>query len=68
MDLRSGTLREFNAATYQATVHLDGSRQTSCAVPVSRAIPQAELVAGRHVGILEFWEGDPTARVVAAVW
>ena len=68
MDLKKGTIRAFNAGTYKARVQVFGSRQTDHEINVSRAIPEAELLAGRSVGILEFWPGDPTAAVVAAVW
>ncbi|MHB1414653.1 MAG: hypothetical protein ACYC1C_05310 [Chloroflexota bacterium] len=68
MDVKHGQLRSFNAGSYEAEVHVTGSRQGSIIVPVSRAIPAVEMVAGRNVGILEFWPGDPRAAVVAAVW
>lgn len=68
MDVKKGTLRAFNAGTYKAQVQIFGSRQTQAEISVSRAIPADQLIAGRHVGLLEFWPGDPTAVVVAAVW
>jgi hypothetical protein len=68
LELKRGTLRAFNAETYKARVQVFGSRQTDAELSVSRAIPEEELLTGRSVGIMEFWPGDPTAAVVAAVW
>lgn len=63
-----GIVRSFDGTAYQATIQLVGSRQTSLTVPVSKAIPQAEMVAGRQCALLEFWPNDPLASVVVAVW
>ncbi len=63
-----GVLRQFDAGTYQATVQIDGSRQTALVVPVSRSIGAGEMVAGRSCAVLQFSPGDPAAAVVVAVW
>lgn len=68
MTVLRGLLRAFDAGNYEATVQVDGSRHSSITVPVSRAIPAAEMAAGRKVGILQFWPNDPAAAVVVAVW
>jgi hypothetical protein len=68
MTVLRGLLRAFDSGTYQATVQVDGSRHAAITVPVSKAIPAAEMAAGRKVGILQFWPNDPSAAVVVAVW
>lgn len=48
-----GTLKAFDSATYKATVQVDGSIATFLTgVPVSRAIPSAEMIADRTVAVL----------------
>jgi hypothetical protein len=37
-------------------------------VPVSRAIPSGEMVAGRRVAVLFFDPSNPKDAVVCAVW
>ncbi len=68
MTVLHGLVRAFDAGTYRATVQVDGSRQTAISVPVSKGVPSAEMVAGRHCAILQFWPGDPEAAVLVAVW
>jgi len=64
-----GTLKSFNSGTYKARITLTGSLQMSLDnVPVSRAIPSAELVAGRKVALLLLDETKATDAVVVAVW
>jgi hypothetical protein len=64
-----GTLKAFSSGTYKARVTLTGSLQMSLDnVPVSRAIPSAELVAGRKVALLLLDETKATDAVVVAVW
>ena len=64
-----GTLRAFVAGTYLARVTLTGSLQMGISdVPVSRAIPSAEMVAGRKVAVLLLDESKATDAVVIAVW
>ncbi len=64
-----GTLKAFTAATYLARVTMTGSLAMSLDnVPVSRAIPSAEMVAGRKVGVWLVDEAKATDAVVIAVW
>jgi len=66
---RRGTLVSFNSTTYRATVRPDGSGAQALAdLPVSRAIPAAEMVAGRRVGLDPGDAFDPDELVVIAVW
>ena len=62
----NGTLKAFDAATYKATVQLDGSLGTYLTnVPVARAIPSAEMVAGRTVALLFFAPDSPDAALLS---
>jgi hypothetical protein len=64
-----GLLIAFDSATYRATVRLDASPGQSLAeLPVSRAIPAAELVAGRRVLLDAGEPHNPEEIVVIAVW
>jgi len=64
-----GTLKAFNSGTYKARVTVTGSLQMSLDnLPVSRAIPTAEMVAGRKVALLLLDETKATDAVVVAVW
>ena len=68
-EVRSGTLRAFDAGTYKARVTLTGSLQMGLSnVPVSRGIPSGELVAGRKVAVLLFDPTKGTDAVVVAVY
>jgi hypothetical protein len=67
--LLPGTLRAFSAGTYKARVTLTGSLQMGVDdLPVSRAIPSGEMVAGRKVAVLLLDETKATDGVVVAVW
>ncbi len=69
MPIRKATVKAFDAATYTATVQLDGSIATYLkAVPVSKAIPAAELTAGRTVAVLFFDPNNPDDALVTGVW
>ena len=64
-----GTLKSFNSGTYKARVTRTGSLQMSLDnVPVSRAIPSAEMVAGRKVALILLDETKATDAVVVAVY
>ena len=68
-ELHSGVLKGFNSATYVATVQLTGSLTLWLAsVPTSRAIPSAEMVAGRKVAVLLFDPTNPADAVITAVY
>ncbi len=63
------TLKSFNSGTYKARITLTGSLQMSLDnVPVSRAIPSGEMVAGRKVALVLLDETKATDAVVVAVW
>jgi hypothetical protein len=67
--IRKATVRAFDPTTYTATVQLDGSLATYLtAVPVSRAIPVAELTAGRTAAVLFFDPNNPDDAMVTGVW
>ncbi len=69
MQVRRATLKSFNAAAYTATVQEAGSLSVFLTgVPVSRAIPAAEMVAGRACALLLFDEANPQDAVVCAVY
>lgn len=64
-----GTLVSFDSGAHRATVRPDGSGAQSLAnLPVSRAIPVAEMVAGRRVVLDAGAALDPDELVVIAVW
>ncbi len=53
-----GTLVSFNSGTFLASVRLTGSgAQAMASLPVSRAIPAAEMVNGRIVVGHAIWAG-----------
>ncbi len=67
--IRKGTLKSFDNPTYKATVQLDGSIATFLtAVPVSRAIPSAELIDGRTAAVLFFSPDNPDDAMVTGVF
>jgi hypothetical protein len=69
MEIRRGTLRDFDAGTYVATIAMAGSLSVWLdGVPVSRAIADAEMVAGRSVAVLFFDASNHKDAVVCAVW
>jgi len=69
MEIRRGILQSFDDGTYLATVAMTGSLSVWLeGVPVSRAIPDAEMVTGRHVAVLFFDAANPNDAVICAVW
>ena len=68
MDIARGILAGFDSGTYLAAVRLDGSgAQALSGVPVSRAIPSAEMVTGRSVLVHFSTARSATAATVIAV-
>jgi hypothetical protein len=68
MEMRRATLRAFDAVAYRASVQIVGSRSAFLdAVPVSRAIPAAEMVAGRDCVLVLFEPTDPTDCMVLGI-
>ena len=64
-----GVLRAFDSGTYKARVTLSGSLHKSLSdVPTSRAIPSAEMQAGRKVIVLILDATKATDAVVIAVY
>ena len=69
MTIYRGILAAWDATGFLATVRLDGSpAQSLPALRTSRAIPSAEMVAGRRVLLDTGDHGDPADYVVTAVW
>lgn len=69
MTLRKGTLKDFDAATYTATVQLEGSLTVWLAgLVVARNIAASEMVVGRRCAVAFFSESDPQDGVVIAVY
>lgn len=67
--IQKAILKSFNAVSHTATIQLAGSLSVWLdAVPVSRAIPDAEMTAGRSLGLLLFDPGNPQDAVITAVW
>jgi hypothetical protein len=67
-DLLRAVLRGFAAGPYTASVQIVGSRSAYLDdVPVSRAIPAAELVPGRDCVVLFFESTDPADAMLIAV-
>jgi len=68
-NVHPGTLRAFDSGTYKARVTLTGSIMMSMSnVPVSRAIPSAEMTAGRKVVVFLTDPTKATDAVVVAVY
>ncbi len=66
--VKKGILKAFDAGTYTATIQLDGSLATYLTgIPVSRAIPAAEMLTGRTVALLLFSPDNPDDVIVAGV-
>ena len=64
-----GTLKAFDSAAYKATVQVDGSiGHFLTGVPVSRAIPSAEMVAGRTVAVVFFAPDNPDDAIITGVF
>lgn len=63
-----GTLVAFDLATFTATIRFDASAaQSATGLPVSRALPSAEMVPGRRVLVAASDSNDPGEMVVIAV-
>jgi hypothetical protein len=61
-------LKSFDAGTYRATVQIEGSRSAfASSVPVSRAIPSAEMVAGRACVVVFLNPEDATDSMLLGV-
>ena len=67
--LLKGTLKAFDSGSYKATIQVDGSiAYFLSGVPVSRAIPSAEMVTGRTVAVLFFSPDNPDDAMVTGVF
>jgi hypothetical protein len=67
--LRRGVLRAFDSGAYIATVEMADSVSAWLAgIAVSRALPAAELVAGRKVAVAFFDAANPGDAVLFAIW
>jgi len=67
--IQKAVLKSFDATSHTATIQLAGSLSVWLdAVPVSRAIPNAEMTAGRSLALLLFDPGNPEDAVIVAVW
>jgi hypothetical protein len=67
-ELLRGVLKAFDAASYRATLQLEGSRSSFAAnVPVSRGIPPAQLVPGRVCVVVFLNPEDATDAMVLGV-
>ena len=67
--MKKGILRAFDAGSYTASVELLGSRRLFLTgLAVSRGLPDAEMVAGRMVGVAFFDDSNPADAVVIAVY
>ena len=63
-----GRLVRFDAAAWQAVVRLDGSASMELTgVAVSRALPAAEMVAGRTVLVETGEASDPAEAILIAI-
>ncbi|MFQ5873021.1 MAG: hypothetical protein ACE5JL_04380 [Dehalococcoidia bacterium] len=69
MQTRKGVVKDFDSATYLATIQISGSLSVWLeGVPVARNIPSAEMVVGRNCALLFFDPGNPKDAVVVAVY
>ena len=69
MEIKRGVLQSFDSGTYLATVSMAGSLSVWLeALPVSRAIADTAMVAGRNVAVIFFDASNPNDAVVCAVW
>lgn len=67
--IKKGILKAWDSVNYKADVQLVGSLSVWLEnIPVSRAIPTVEMVAGRSVAVLFLDPGNPADAVVLAVW
>ena len=63
-----GRLVRFDGTTWRAVVRLDGSASMELTgVAVSRALPAAEMVAGRTVLVETGEAGNPAEAILTAV-
>ena len=69
MEIKRGILQDFDSGDYLATVAVTGSLSVWLdGVPVSRAIPDTEMIAGRNVAVIFFDTSNHKDAVVCAVW
>jgi len=67
--IKKAILKSFDANSYTATVQVAGSLSSWLEdVPVSRAIPAAEMIAGRACALLLHDPSNPRDSVIVAVW
>jgi hypothetical protein len=66
--IHRAVLKSFDATTYHATVQIEGSRSSFASnVPVSRAIPAGEMVAGRACVVVFLNPEDATDSMLLGV-
>ena len=69
MVVEPAELIAYDSTNHLATVRLEASLSSVLpAVPVSRAIPAVEMVAGRRVALTTFATSDPTDAMVVGVY
>ena len=69
MQLKRGTLRDFDGGSYTATVEMAGSIAVWLSgLAVARNIASGELTAGRKVAVIFFDGSNPNDAVLSAVW
>ena len=69
MNVRRGTVKDFDSGTYKATVQIAGSLSVWLeGVAVARDIPTAEMVTGRSCAVIFFDEANPQDAVLVAVY
>ena len=69
VEIKKGTVKGFNASTYEATIQVAGSLALWLeGVPTARNIPSGEMVNGRSCALLLFDPSNPRDTVVIAVW
>ena len=69
MNVRRGTIKDFDSGTYEATVQIAGSLSVWLeGVAVARNIPAAEMVTGRSCAVVFFDEANPQDAVLVAVY
>ncbi|MBI2916589.1 MAG: hypothetical protein HYY01_01230 [Chloroflexi bacterium] len=69
MEIKRGTVKSFDAGTYQASVQVAGSLAVWLdGMAVARNIPATEMVAGRSCAVVFFDPGNPQDCVVIAVY
>ncbi len=69
MSIRMGTLKEFNAGSYTATVQMTASYKVYLeGVNVAQNIAAAEMLSGRRVAVAFFDDHNVKEAVVVAVF